>query len=443
MKTVGAYIKDWPGQSRLVAKCMQRCGAAGDVRIQPFAVDGQWGDSGEIQPGGLHESTHPLICLHPTSPGCFDSAFVAPDLTVFENAWATALLRQLNDSLKDDGIICLPWRKGLENPPKGWSRAWLQQQFGDLLQTFRSPASPLLDLPWRGRPTWFGCFHRRDDMPAPSSVLTWWFRDHAAARDEHVAMLLGKSTPLNGNLRSRCSEFLLSETNVSDTPFSADPAEPYSLPSTLDAETFSALRSHQNTMSYALTGANYKSAVMGHILETRFSHDRPLRIVDHGGGLGQFVIELLLENPRVEMAVNCDVNPLHLMLSARVFEFFRDLLRGRYFMQLQPSEEFDYDSSCDVISFMGSMLYLPRGGLDNTLDRGWNALNPGGLLVIHENIKHESFARDYEIMFTAEELNARLERFGKIEYYASTSCKRLPPDKVGNKCVFRVIQKSS
>ena len=136
MKTVGAYIKDWPGQSRLVAKCMQRCGAPGDVRIQPFAVDGQWGDSREIQSGESHESTHPLICLHPTSSGCFDSVFVAPDLTVFENAWATALLRQLNDSLKDDGIICLPWRKGLENPPKGWSRAWLQQQFGDLLQTF-------------------------------------------------------------------------------------------------------------------------------------------------------------------------------------------------------------------------------------------------------------------------------------------------------------------
>jgi hypothetical protein len=440
MTTVGAYVKNWNQQAPFVASCIKRGGLPSDARYQPFEFDGVWAtpsDNSVAEPQAA-----PLTVLHPVPRGELAVAFVAPSLTLFENSWCAALLRQLNRSVANDGTICLPWRKGLDNPAKGWSQAWLQEQFGTPLRTFRSPDAPMLDLPWRGRPTWFGCFAGADEMQQRNSVLDWWFRDHAATRDEHVAMLLDKATPFNQDLPARCDEFLLSKVNVPAAITTADDTKPYSLPPTLDSEALSSLQSHHHTMSYALTGANYKSAVMGHIIEQHFPDGRPLRIVDHGGGIGQFVIELLLGNQRVEKAVNCDVSAEHLMLSARIFEFFRKQLRGRYFMQLQPSEEFDYDESYDVVSFMGSMLYLPRAGLDGTLDRLWNALNAGGLMVIHENIKHESFERDYDIMFTADELDKRLEQFGKIIYYASTSRKRFAPEQVGNKCVFRVIQKS-
>ena len=102
----------------------------------------------------------------------------------------------------------------------------------------------------------------------------------------------------------------------------------------------------------------------------------------------------------------------------------------------------NYDDKYDVISFIGSLLYVPRNKTLTTLKKSWDALKLGGILIIHENIKASSYKRDYDVMFTVDELEGLLSSFGLIDYYSSTTNAQISQELVGSKTVFRVIQKS-
>ena len=84
---------------------------------------------------------------------------------------------------------------------------------------------------------------------------------------------------------------------------------------------------------------------------------------------------------------------------------------------------------------------MDKSRLSDILDRTWSSINSGGLLIVHENIKAESFKRDFDVMFEAKELDALLSKYGEIEYYNSQVYMALKPDQVENKTVFRVVQK--
>jgi SAM-dependent methyltransferase len=183
---------------------------------------------------------------------------------------------------------------------------------------------------------------------------------------------------------------------------------------------------------------------MAYIINNYFDRNRQLRFLDHGGGYGLLSAELLLNNKLpIIKAVNCDISEVNMMFAHRMFLHFRDKLLGRFFFHLGASEDFEYDESYDIISFIGSLLYIPKDKVLHTLTRSWEALRPGGILVIHENIKSPSYIRDYAVMFTVDELESLLTRFGTIDYYLSTATLRVNRKKVGTKSVFRVIRKCS
>ena len=116
-------------------------------------------------------------------------------------------------------------------------------------------------------------------------------------------------------------------------------------------------------------------------------------------------------------------------------------MSGRFKFSLGPAEDFTFEDGYDIVSFVGSLLYVDKSRLASTLDRVWSSINSGGLLIVHENVKAESYKRDFDVMFEAKEIDALLSKYGDIKYYNSQSYITLKPDQVENKTVFRVVQK--
>ena len=67
-------------------------------------------------------------------------------------------------------------------------------------------------------------------------------------------------------------------------------------------------------------------------------------------------------------------------------------------------------------TFLGSLLYV-RNQKETIVEEIWEALDDDGILIIHENIKNTGYERDYDLMFTAQELDALLEKFGEIVFF--------------------------
>ncbi len=194
--------------------------------------------------------------------------------------------------------------------------------------------------------------------------------------------------------------------------------------------------------NYFIWGIGYKSAILSYIIRNNYNKDYGLNIIDHGGGYGLLMVELLLnKNLNIKKAITSDVNVINWLLAANLFERFKEMISERFKFHLGPMESYDYDDSYDVITFISSLYLIPKNKVQKTLEKAWEALKPGGLLVVQENIKSNSYQRDYEIMFNLDDLEDALNYFGPIEYYLSTATKKIDKEKVGNKTVFRVIKK--
>lgn len=172
------------------------------------------------------------------------------------------------------------------------------------------------------------------------------------------------------------------------------------------------------TFIYSLFGANQKSFVFNATLSQHGLTERPLKILDVGGGYGFLGAELAAQGHHVTVT---DVMPQHVnignWLAARCGVSDRMDFRIEKIEDLAGSLG---QNSYDVISFFGCLLYAERACVPDVIKSCMAALNSGGLLLIHENpkgvIKPE--AKDFPICFTSEELLPLLEKYaGKPRLY--------------------------
>lgn len=187
-------------------------------------------------------------------------------------------------------------------------------------------------------------------------------------------------------------------------------------------------------LSYLLDGINYKA----HAIEKMRAHlgSRAGAGIDIGGAFGALALELRMGG--YQSFDVADIKPqnaglfLHMMDQAR-------LTSGSKFY-LGKGEEHNFERQYDVISILGTMLYFAREKLEAFLDRAWAALAPGGMLVIHENIRKPDW-RQQEFMFTVPELEGYLSRYGEIVRYDVYADKIMTPGEAGDLPIFRTIVK--
>lgn len=203
------------------------------------------------------------------------------------------------------------------------------------------------------------------------------------------------------------------------------------------------LQTAMSLQAYYVGGIGYKGANL------RFIHDKVSgsapwrRYVDVGGGYGLLAAEASLDRDMgVEEALTVDISSLN----EAYFQVFRSApgstLAAKTAFALSDVASFDFATPADALSFVGSFLYVPQPNRKAILKRAFDSLRPGGVLVIHENIKAPSYTTDYALMFEPEEIEGLMREHGRIRYFSSTSMEELDHAKVERKAVFRVVQKS-
>ena len=281
-------------------------------------------------------------------------------------------------------------------------------------------------------------FKREGCMETPQSIFSWAVEHSATLFMEEISSSASAVTedPL-------IDEFLRQSENVDDL-MSCLFGDKSDVPDTAIGPSIkSKLKTYLGAMDYLVTGIGYKAPIIAHIIRNQIGGAREVSFLDMGGGFGALAAELLL-TPDINTVrgETRDIAPQNLLYGRRLYAAMHEALRERYYFSLGRSETFNADQEYDVVSFVGSLLYVPRGDVEKMLERLWSALKPGGLFIVHENIRSPAYTRDYKYMFEPEELEGYLRRFGDIRYYSSSLQAELAPSDIDRKTVFRAVQKT-
>jgi len=346
---------------------------------------------------------------------CFSRIYVSSDFRLFNNNWGKVFLQHLNKALLSDGELILSFHKDSIAARKGfWSHSGLRKFFSN---KERQSVDNFLN------------FRKSTEAESIKSTLTWFFSSAAEISMEEMYCRKPSGSKGPQMLPQYLEAFMLSGKNNVSADYYREPAV--------------SIDDGWLRQSYYFGGIQYKSAVLSKIINELIPHVKKASHLDHGGGYGLLGTELLLdESSSVDQSVCCECDAQNVLVSRKMYHYFLPELEKRFFMAACPIQDFIYEQNYDVITYIGSLLYVPRDRTTEVLQNAWRSLNPGGLLVIHENIKNPSFKRDFDYMFTVEELEQYLEPFGKIKHYLSTAAVEVANDNVANKTVFRVLQKN-
>lgn len=369
--------------------------------------------------------------LWPVGRNTFASVTIGSTLRLFDNNWSRALFRHLRESLVDGGTLWVPFTDERAAERKGhWSLKRLREFFGE--------SGRVVD-----QAQCVGVTRRAAGAGEPSespSILAWSFANHGLLA--RINEGLGKAdAPLDQEAMRRLLEPVLEpgrplKIGIDPSRDKHDPA----VRARIDHE------SRVESEAYYIHGVSYKSALLRHIFGAQSPRRAGLAWCDHGAGAGFLAAEMLLdESVPLREAVSCDNWPANALAARAMLAAMPERLAGRFRFRLAGAEEYEYDRPFDVVSFIGSLLYVPKDRLEETVDRAWRALDPGGLLIVHENIKDPAFKRDFEIMFTVDQIDGLLGRYASpgspIRRWLSTATMEVSAEEAAAKSVFRVVRK--
>lgn len=400
--------------------------ATGDfgTLLQTGQVTRYFNNSGTLHHPKPDEAGNGLMPL-PTRQ--FDIAVVLPSARLFANPWGQSYLANIWQAVVHEGYILVAVgdkRGGRGQLTRQELEVWLGSAVGALgpFAVFRAGSTPL--EPSRSTLTWF----RENMMPFLTTDLL------ARSGEIDVGALPGGPAG---------AEFLLN-----------DPRHVAAYSTTASATRRAAKRESEGLrdaleraagrLSYSVGGVSYKSAVVRHIIATCLASNQqqPVHYCDLGGGIGLLAAELLLdERCPVTEAVNVDLNSINIRLAAELARTWARDFDGGFKCWAGSFADYPFTTQPDIVTLIGSLLYLPQDERFAMLRRIWEALKPGGLLIVHENIKDPRFVHDYEVMFTVDEIDSLLEPLGKVRRFASQALVEYDKAAAGERSVFRVVQK--
>lgn len=374
-----------------------------------------------------HSSVGSLF--YPLPLACVDAIVIGRSIRLFDSNWSRALLVYIAGRLTAGGLFAVP-----AAPDTG--------RYGML-------EADSLDRIFGSCPVCIEGGYRTYRMTTPllptPSIVTWYYANFASLIIKDLSIRLSGiedfqlfDNELLGKFwRNRDTNSIIDYRKESDSAKRRQQSE--SSQRNFEKEVHGALGRH----SYSVGGIAYKSAVLSAIIR-RHLEGRPgrKRYCDMGGGYGLLAAELLLdEEITLDEAVVVDLNTINLLLGAEVYIGNLRHLKDRLSFWLGSFTSYEFDQNFEVISLIGSLLYANPAERKSILERAWNALSPGGILIVHENIKAPSYTADHEIMFTVSEIDGLLEKYGEIERWSSVRIERLTKEQAAEKSIFRVVRK--
>jgi SAM-dependent methyltransferase len=359
--------------------------------------------------------------LHHALQGLFDLVVVDQTVRLFDGAFAQTLMACWIGGIRPGGRLYLPL-DGRGRVTNGLVRDRAQELLNAELVDHKPGSGCYLDAP--------------AVLEKPASVFNWYATNANRLVLEETLFLNSGGALANDLDDPLIAEFM----ELGENPATASGAR-----SGTAAEVPDWAREIDNIVSshaYLVNGLAYKAPVLSWIVEQLLPGRQDLEYVDIGGGFGGLAAELHLMAPgRFAQVLTRELATQNIILARSLYAGLHDRLEGVFRYSPGRAETFAYSRGYDVISFIGSLLYVDKQQLDDVLARVWEGLRPGGLLVVHENIRHPNFTRDYDVMFETETLNAKLGQFGRVRCFLSTALKEVTPAQAESKTVFRVVQK--
>ncbi len=362
--------------------------------------------------GGRHGSLY-----SPPPAETYERIVISSAFRLFDDAWSYELLRRLSRGLQPEGRLLVPFQ-GAEPSRRGFlSLARVEELFG---QKGRLVGATGDGAKLRGHVEVV-----KADVRPPFPSLLDWFMDEGAALAGELVELSGRPGGEVVELAARAPFVRTVETHD---------AGRWVPPATLVDATAS--------LVYLMGGVTYKTPVLASLIRDHFNGRTGLGHLDLGSGPGWVGAELALD-PRtgVEWTENLDIAPVSAVQSMRMFARYPEL-DGRFTLHVAKMEDFAAAEPPDVVTFLGgTLIYVPEVTRLPLLQRAWASLRPGGFLAVLENVRSPRFARDYERMLDAAELDALLEPFGEVERFAANTGARLSVEASSDRTAFRLVRK--
>lgn len=225
----------------------------------------------------------------------------------------------------------------------------------------------------------------------------------------------------------------------------ADPHLVYEEPAVIDADKPKPLSpDYFSKLENAGEGSAYKVAYITWLLAPLIRRYGAIDVLDHGSGPGLVPVELLLEHSvGLRSATAVEPSKWYVEFLADAYRYLGRELSGDFYYEQSNVETYTYPRKLHAISFCGCLLFVARSDLRAVLSRAWDALHPGGLLIVLEGIRSDSPRKDLyaDKMFTIDELEDQLGHFGEIERYHPQLWRRCTPAEADACRIFRVLRK--
>jgi SAM-dependent methyltransferase len=201
----------------------------------------------------------------------------------------------------------------------------------------------------------------------------------------------------------------------------------------------------ENAGIYSAQKAAYVLAAIRHARRTVASGSPTWHHLDIGSGPGLVPMELLLSAPD-EISTVTILEPYmsYVDLFADVFLFMRSRLTSGLFYVQEFVEQYAFPDRMNSISFCGSLLLVDRKVARAVLERAWNALEHGGVLVVFENVRPSgSPAQPSDLRFENEELERLLSGLAEIQRWHPTALRLCPLEEAASGPLFKSLIKRS
>lgn len=363
--------------------------------------------------------------FHTRAKKLFDVIWLDDKVTLPSTAWTAAFLRGLTEMLSDDGVIVVHASPKKRNNCQA-DASLIAECLGPPVQAVNDTRSIYLNKP-------------HQDASNQDSLLNWWMSDYASALldlcrevELHDYLALQEDTFVQEFLGDRIVPDRIHDIQLNSGLSNA----PESVAQTV--------QEYIASMAYLFHGIGYKASVISEIIRTEMGAESPIHYLDIGGANGALAGEMLLQNRvHVETARTHELLLKYLPLARRIYLAHRARFEERFIYSLGSMNDFAFDVDYNVVSFIGALYLSGPQNREGVVQRAFDGLRPGGLMVVHENLRDNRPVPDHEFMFDQTELTQLLSGLAEPKCYHTLTGRQLELETVGGKTVFWTVRKPS
>jgi hypothetical protein len=340
----------------------------------------------------------------PSQPNFFDRIYIGISVPLFANNWGASFLLQLLKVLKPNGAIILPVYPEGQAQEKGyWSRSFLENIF-------------------LSRQRWTG------------------FSNVRAENDGVMSLQVGRKWP--DPIPSTIEWFYQQRSNIA-------------LERIVEAGSSDVL---QTTYIGSLKKVwrNYThSAVIERIILDAFGAKSPLTVHSISDDYGLLMTDLLL-SPYVDVmsGLTDDISTEQETIAKNFKSYFAPHMEGRHQILESAPANLDFKQKSNVISLTNALVGLGKSDIEGMLNRAWEQVKPGGLLVVYEDFgsnMHDLNVSDFtsmlekfgEVQIYSSIVAAKIQENVEISHYSSIQEAKLGEEKRDQIKVYRVVHKAA